>query len=104
MKTDCLPVRAVSGVSEDALFKVQGEWNYTLKISLIPENAVDRKVSLSCEDTEYMYFVVENKDGQKIKARTVRMPIQEDEENEITVVGLLEGRYIIRSIANGKRL
>ena len=96
MKTDCLPVRAVSGVSEDALFKVQGEWNYTLKISLIPENAVDRKVSLSCEDTEYMYFVVENKDGQKIKARTVRMPIQEDEENEITVVGLLEGRYIIR--------
>ena len=96
MKTNCLPVRAVSGVSEDALFKLQGEWNYTLKISLIPENAVDRKVSLSCEDTEYMYFVVENKDGQKIKARTVRMPIQEDEENEITVVGLLEGRYIIR--------
>ena len=92
----CLPVRAVTGLSDDALFMVQGEWTYTLSLSLLPENAVDRKVSLSCEDTDYMYFEVENKDGQKSRARTVRIPIQGDEATVITAVGLLEGRYIIR--------
>ena len=89
-------VRAVTGVSEDALFLVQGEWTYTLSLSMLPDNAVDRKVALSCEDTEYMYFVVENKDGQKSKARTVKMSVREGEDTEITAVGLVEGKYIIR--------
>ncbi len=89
-------VRAVTGVSEDALFLVQGEWTFTLNLSLFPQNAVDRKVSLSCEETEYMYFVVENKDGQKSKARTVKLSVREDDETKITAVGLVEGKYIIR--------
>lgn len=89
-------VRAVTGVSEDALFLVQGEWTFTLNLSLFPQNAIDRKVSLSCEETEYMYFVVENKDGQKSKARTVKLSVREDDETKITAVGLVEGKYIIR--------
>ena len=97
--SDGFPVRAVTGLSEDALFMVQGEWTYTLNLSLLPEDAVDRKVSLSCEDTDYMYFEVENKDGQRSKARTVRIPIQRDAEIVIMAVGLLEGRYLIRIVS-----
>ena len=88
-------VRAVTGVSDDSLYKVQGLWDYTVSINIEPPNAVYRKISLTSDDPEHMYFLVKDAEGNEIKCKTVKMTAIDEETRLISVIGKVEGRYTI---------
>ncbi len=89
-------IRAVNSVSEDNLYKLQGEWNYTVTLDITPENAIDRKITLTSEDPEQMYFVVTDKNGAEMKTKTVKMSVKANQENQLRLVGTVEGKYVIK--------
>ena len=92
---ETVAVRAVTGVSDDSLYKVQGVWEYTISVNAEPSEAVYRKISLTSDDPENMYFLVADGDGHEIKCKTVKMTVKNDDTRMIKVIGLVEGKYTI---------
>ena len=92
---ETVAVRAVTGVSDDSLYKVQGVWEYTISVNIEPSEAVYRKISLTSDDPENMYFLVADGEGHEIKCKTVKMTVTNDDTRMIKVIGLVEGKYTI---------
>ena len=83
----------------DTLYKAIGKWQYTLKLIPNPENVMSTKLTITSEDPEHTWFVV-NKDGEQVKAKTIKVPVKEDGTATVVVETVLEGKYIYTTETN----
>ena len=79
-------------VEERDLQLITGDWIYKLKLTIEPLDANSRKYTVTSNDPDFLLFAVE-KDGETVKAKSVKKTVGGEGTTELTVLCSREGKY-----------
>lgn len=91
---EMFPVREITGFSNDNLYLLRGEWRNTVEVHVEPNNALNGRVTLTSDDPEHMYFIVNN-DGKESKTRAIKLNAAGAETTSFVIVCDIEGKFTI---------
>lgn len=94
------PVREIEGFTNDNLYKMRGEWKYTVQVEATPANAINGRVTLTSSNSDFMYFIVKSEDGKESKAKSIRLRANAQTPETITVIGTVEGKFTIQIVSD----
>lgn len=88
-----IPIRESDALME-SLYKAQGAWVNTVKITLEPAECINRKIMLKSLDADHLLFLAEQ-DGKEMRTGAIRISVKEDGSAVLKIGSSLEGRYLL---------